>query len=45
VLAGGQHLGVFVDGQLLGHLMLLPIDVKSAPSSPTSCTRQSAAAA
>jgi RimJ/RimL family protein N-acetyltransferase len=25
VLATGEHLGVFVDGRLLGHLMLLPI--------------------
>jgi RimJ/RimL family protein N-acetyltransferase len=26
VLAGGQHFGVIIDGQLLGHVMLLPID-------------------
>jgi diamine N-acetyltransferase len=25
VLAGGDHLGVVVDGELLGHVMLLPI--------------------
>ena len=25
VLAGGEHLGVFIDGKLLGHLMLLRI--------------------
>jgi RimJ/RimL family protein N-acetyltransferase len=25
VLAGGEHLGVFVESQLLGHVMLLPI--------------------
>jgi RimJ/RimL family protein N-acetyltransferase len=30
VLADGQHLGVFVDGQLLGHLMLLPTGEKRA---------------
>jgi RimJ/RimL family protein N-acetyltransferase len=26
VLAGGEHFGVIVDGELLGHVMLLPID-------------------
>lgn len=26
VLSGGDHLGVIVDGRLLGHVMLLPID-------------------
>ena len=26
ILAGGDHLGVYVDGELRGHVMLLPID-------------------
>src|SRR5690606_15746159 len=30
ILSNGDHLGVIVDGQLLGHVMLLPIDEQRA---------------